>query len=411
MPNAIDQRLASLTHQQRIRTLARVDRLTRRVGLIYNRMGRDLLRLAAVPEADVVQQIDRTIDAAFENVYLTMLDGFESEFLDSYKGAADSMIKAVPWGWFRVVHPIIIEREEPVHDKLTKAQKRELIESTLFPPPDAATVEKNLNHAGPGGLVWDERLAYWHGPAREQIRTTLIAGMSDPGVGVNALRKALMPAVGNVRYKAQRIARTEGRRMAELGQQEAYAGVSELLDGMQIIATLDQFTRPHHVIRNGKVYRQQPDGKYQAADGEYLPDLPDEPNCRCYSSPLLKVPAEVENNPAVRAQFENAARNVIPDPAAYVRWWATAGEGERKLAVGARRMTVVSKRLASRGLVPEWEDFLDPTGKLMPIDKLKRQTWKAWDGRKSKVAEMIGKRELVLRQVAATGFDVAKAIK
>ncbi len=410
MPNAIDQRLASLTHQQRIRSLARVDRLTRRVGLIYNRMGRDLLRLASVPEADVVQQIDRTIDDAFKDVHLTMLDGFESEFLDSYKGAANSMIRAVPWGWFRLANPVVVEAEEPVIE-LTRAQKREIIESTLFPPPDGEAVERALNHAGPDGLVWDERLAYWNGPAREEIRTILISGMSDPGVGVASLRKALEPAVGNVRFKAQRIARTEGRRMAELGQQEAYAGVSELIDSMQIIATLDIHTRPAHVIRDGKTYKQQANGSYVAADGEFLPDLPDEPNCRCFASPILKVPKEIENDPAVAAQFENAARNVIPDPAAYVLWWATADDKARKQAVGARRLSIVTKRLASRGMVPEWEDFLDPDGNLVSIDRLKRQTWKAWDGRKAKVREVIGQRELLLRQIAAAGFDVSKIIK
>ena len=54
MPSAIDQRLASLLHQARIRALSRVDRLTRQVGDAYSRMGRELLRAAAVPEPESV---------------------------------------------------------------------------------------------------------------------------------------------------------------------------------------------------------------------------------------------------------------------------------------------------------------------------------------------------------------------
>ncbi len=679
MPNAIDQRLASLLHQRRIRALTRIDRLTNHVGRIYQQMGRDLLRLAAVPEANVAEGIDATIGVNYAQAHSTIAAGFRAEIRGSHHATADAMLRAVPWRWFRKVHPMVMEAEEPVFDDLSKADKAEFILGHVFPPPDAQAVEEMLDYAGPGGMAWDERLDHWEAGTRERIRTGLIGAISDPeGVGVPSIRKILEPLVGDIRYKAQRIARTEGRRVAELAQQHAYQQVAELLDGMQVIASLDQHTRAHHAARHGKKYDQQANGEYIAADGEGLPVLPDEPNCvlpgqtvsgifeaglraeysgqvfqfrtaadnvlrvtrnhpvlttdgwmpahrlregvnvvryvgdikrpievadheqheptmieqvfgafvnagastkspsasfnlhgdevrckgyidvvathgellfdaiasrnqlgsnkrfvggdmqafsvpggrpgsfdfdrivasspgfpgfgdltahsggvglqtlplqslsigpaanlharlaeqlreglpvdatvtrdllqgfpgevsldqiaevrqyhwsghvydlqtaigwywcngiiihncRCYASPLLAVPAEVENDPIVRAQFENVHKDVIPDPGSYNQWWAFASDAEKRRSVGGRRYSIVAKRLASQGRVPEWEDFLDPTGKLMPVQKLKRQTWKAWQNRRGKVAEMVAERERVMRQVAATGFDL-----
>jgi len=406
MPSAIDQRLASLLHQARIRALSRVDRLTRQVGDAYSRMGRELLRAAAVPEPESVVRIDEIVDSAFAGAHKLIRDGFRSEVEASNRAAVRSMIRAIPYRWFRALHPMVVEAEEPSHDHLSDEEKRALIEELVFPPPTPERVDELLDHTGAGGVGWEERLSHWEAPVREQIRKQLVVGIADvEAIGITALRRSLEPIVGGVRYKAQRIARTEGRRMAELGQMEAYAQAAELIDAMQIIATLDTHTRAHHAARHGKTFAQQPNGSYLSTDGEFLPDLPDEPNCRCYASPILKMPVEIENDPTVRTQFENASRELIADPSSYNQWWATATEKEKRRSVGGRRYSVVAKRLASQGRQPEWEDFLDPTGKLMPMDRLKRQTWQAWANRRERVRAMIDHREQIMRQVAATGFD------
>jgi len=676
MPNAIEQRLAALLDQRRLKTLARVDRLTRRVGAIYDRMGRQLLRLSSVPEADTGRRNDPATAQAFNTVHELLYGAFTSEIEEGHRTAVGAMLQAIPWRWFRVIHPMVIEAEEPVIDGLTKEQKREIIEKLLFPPPDADTVARYLDQAGPDGQNWDDRLRHWEEPTQDHIRSQLIQGMS-ADEGVPKLRRRLLPIVGDIRYKAQRIARTEGRRMAEIGQDDAWNEASDLIDGFQVLAAFSH-TRPEHAARHGTIYRQKADGSYVADNGDLLPILPDAPNCvlpgqevsgafsaglraryegqaielrtasdavvrvtgnhpiltaygwvpahqlrkgfklvrhepsvkrprmvadyenhepalieqvfsalsdtgtiaessagrfnfhgdeqrcqgnidvvaidrellvdgvppgyqfgrnpcfqrrdmqffgvsggrscsldsigvgtafaclpggresllnhgavaldvapthqlrigptadlhallsesaseryastpltfgellyrgtgevlldqvveirefqwsghvydlqtdwgwyacngiivhncLCYKSPILKMPKELENDPYVKAQFQNANKATIPDPGSYRQWWATADEAERRRGVGGRRYNLVAKRLASQGRMPEWEDFLTADGKLMPIDKLKRQTWKAWDGRRAKVAELIAHREQVMRQVTATGFEM-----
>lgn len=411
MPKAIDQRLASLIGQEEIKTAIRVERLTRKIGVRYNRMGRDLLRLVAVPDDDTDREIDRIMGAAFQDVSDMTLKDFTAEIHASYAGAAKAIVKVMPWGWFRAIDPMVMEAEEPAVP-MSKGDKREWIVGHIFPDPTPEKVNELLGHVGPDGQGWADRLDHWNSVARNDIRKALVSTFSDPDtIGIVGARKLLEPVVGNVRYKAQRIARTEGRRMGELANQEAYADVAELIDSMQMIAVIDAHTRPAHIARNGRIYKQREDGRYVAASGEVLPDLPDAPNCRCHSSPILKVPAEIEADSVVRLQLANAAKAVIPDPAAYVQWWVSASTAEKRLAVGARRFSVASKRLEDRGLSPEpdWMDFLDPDGSLVSVQRLKRQTWKAWDGRKAKVSQMISDREQAVKQAISAGGDMPQA--
>ena len=207
-------------------------------------------------------------------------------------------------------------------------------------------------------------------------------------------------------YKAQRIARTEGRRVAEQGGMEAYQGMGDMLEGMQILAVMDQATRPEHAARNGKIYRPLPDGRpgeFYDEHGIPLPELPDAPNCRCTSIPVLKPPKEFDEDPRVKAQFMDAQRQNIPDPAAYTEWWAGTEEKNRREAVGTRRYQIVDDRLPV-GQRPEWVDFIDENGRLLGIKELKAEKAADREDRQALVRMVLAEREQLYREVAGKGF-------
>ncbi len=111
-------------------------------------------------------------------------------------------------------------------------------------------------------LITDKKLAF------EEI----VRGYSE-GEGIAKIRKRLEPVVGGIKASAQRIARTEGMRVAEAMQRSTWSNLGDMMVGAQVIAVLDERTRPEHATRNGRIYYRQPAiGQRSMAE---LPDLPD----------------------------------------------------------------------------------------------------------------------------------------
>jgi len=132
-----------------------------------------------------------------------------------------------------------------------------------------------------------------------------------------------------------------------------------------------------------------------------LPVLPDEPNCRCYDTPVLHPPEEFENDPALRAEFQNAAGNAIPDPQVYSQWFDRADVGRRKMAVGAKRYDAVRKKL---GRTPGFTDFIGTDGAVLPIDHLRRETVRDRELRLSAVSQQMLHRQALLTKASRFGF-------
>ncbi|NCC94795.1 MAG: hypothetical protein EOM10_16270 [Opitutae bacterium] len=300
--------------------------------------------------------------------------------------------------------PIAADYEyEPIAQRtISREEAMELIRKLAFKALTPDQVEAYLA-GGSGGIAWDERLQYWDSQARDRLLSELVQGVS-AGEAVADIRKRLEPITDGIRYKAQRIARTEARRVAERSQMDAYAEMGDMISGMQVIASLDQWTRPEHAARHGKVYRRQKDGGFVADDGEVMPELPDKPNCRCYPSPLLAPPEEFLADPALKAEFANAQADVIPDPAAYTQWFSAASEKERTLAVGVRRYRAMERRLSGTGQRPEWPDFLDAEGRLVSPATITRETPAASAERKQAATDAITRREQLYQQAAASGM-------
>lgn len=426
MPNAIDQRLASRLAQQKIKLLAQSERAAVNVGRVYDALLRDLLALATgdgVTDSlarDAREAAERASVAARETLRQDLVASVQA----SRKATIATLLDTVPLRWFRAIAPELAVlplpeglQERAVDDpefgasydfepiaqrRLTREQAMALIRELAFPPLSPEAVEAYLD-GGPGGISWDERLRYWDSQARDQMLSQLTQGVS-AGESVVELRKRLQPITDGVRWKAQRVARTEARRVAERSQVDTYAEMGDMIEAMQVIASLDQWTRPAHAARHGKTYRRQADGGFVADDGEVLPDLPDAPNCRCYASPILATPAEFLKDPVLRADFSNAQAEVIPDPAAYVQWFDRAPEKERALAVGVRRYRAVERKLSGTGQRPEWPDFIDQDGKLLTPQKIVAETADKTAERKQAVEATIARREQMYQDAAAKGM-------
>lgn len=308
----------------------------------------------------------------------------------------------------------LTEAEEPAEPAPSEDELRKLYQELIFPPPDRATIDRII-FAPSGNRTWQDRVASLTRLAQpEQLASILAAGMAQ-GKSQREIANDLLPAVNGVRSSARRIARTESLRVAHSLQQQAHEQLGDLVEAYVVHAQLDQWTRPWHAARNGTVYYKEPKagqkGPFQmpnppeeAADpSERPPNTPFvAPNCRCWLSPMLVPPPEIKDDPAKLAVFETNKDKVIPDPAVYSDWWQTAGEKQKKIAVGVKRYAAVKDQV---GEDVRWEHFLDAdTGDLVPLARLKAESDVARTERVAKARALIAERAALIRQTATFGF-------
>lgn len=432
MPNIINQRLAARYHQNQVAAMQRLDRFALWIGRRHSGMLRQLTGLAAedLPAGLAAMEAQRIWGASHQAMRTAIWDTLQAEIDYAHKTTVHAILRTVPMIWFAKLHPALawlttagrrrtaedvtpgpIEYDyayEPIvpwktDPQTTREQAREIIESTLFPPPTEEQARQWLM-TPTNGMTWDQRFDRYSSQDQQSILSELTTGIST-GENVAGLRRRLMPLVNNETYRAQRIARTEGRRVSELAQQQIIQECGDLIAAQQIIAVMDQFTRPEHAIRNGKVYHRQADGTFVADDGQFLPDLPDEINCRCMSVPILEAPEEFLNDPALRKEFVTATADAIPDPAAYSEWFARADTTARLHAVGVRRYAEMQRRL---GREPEWIDFVDENGKLLKPSQIRNEGEADRQARRERVAAVMAEREQLYREVYGRGMFLPK---
>lgn len=397
-----------------------------RVGRLYARMAGDLAvaaaRLGMAGLGRLGDEIDLALDAASQVIGAEL----EAAGLRGWRMAAAAIAAAMPREWMGIFLGLAAAKAVPesireadgkpwsIDDLLAavrdwqsgsgsvdRDEAMRIIQELLLPAPSAEDVRRWLTEAPPGGKAWDERLARWESPARGAILAELTTGLSS-GENVDQLRKRIRPFADGVAWKAQRIARTEANRAAERANMATIDGLGDLVDGVQIVAVMDEWTRPEHAARNGRVYRKGRDGRYRNEGGSPLPDLPDAPNCRCMTIPVMSLPPGFEKDPVLRAAFKTAAGEMIPDPASYVDWWRQASDKERMRAVGAKRFQAVRDRLGGRA--PEWTDFIDTEGRLLPIGEVRGETEAERIDRTKRVAAMLDQRRVQYREIASRGF-------
>jgi SPP1 gp7 family putative phage head morphogenesis protein len=355
MPSLIDNRIHAAIEAKQHETLLRVEGTADKAAAIASRAGRDALQL--VLDGSVIHRNQREAAAVLKGIFPAISAILDQQFRRLHYWSYDETVrifaKQIPRRWFRRAVPAAVTvgetdglpipgmdiwadtfTEPVVGKRLSDADWTDFLKQHLFPPPSREQVDRAV-YANVAGMNWQQRLGdLSHKVAdMDRLAGTLATGASS-GMGQAELKRQIQPIVQNISSSASRIARTEGLRIATSAQREQYADLGDMLAGVQIVATLDENTRPAHAARNGRIYWMD---KRKKPSIDELPMLPDEPNCRCYDTPVLHPPEEFKNDPQLQADFQNAAGNAIPDPQVYSQWFDQADVGRRKMAVGAKR--------------------------------------------------------------------------
>jgi len=219
------------------------------------------------------------------------------------------------------------------------------------------------------------------------------------------LDKAIRKYVGNVRYKARRIARTEGVRISQDALERTWEQVPDLFTGYLWNSALLPQTRVDHAGRDGTRYIRKGDGNYVAENGNYagevFPGIPLGPNCLCWTEPiLLDEPSGIDygtyNQAQARARGEIEAQSKeekgekVPDK--------TRKAAKKKVAPKPKK----EEPKAVQSLVPKPPEELD-TKLLRDIERLKAQ-----GGTSKKAVDGLNRR---LKQLGVTSSKQRAAIR
>lgn len=440
----ISARLAAKSHQLQIVRIQAADAIgwmiQREMAEQVGRMTRLVERsakLTAPWDAKRIAWLKTQLEEGFAEMMADAEDSYNQALRDfaveSYDWACKLLLRSVPRWYFRSVLPtavigeatvpnpqivpkkIIISKKvfdkyvapalevdsyvEPVSDgePMSDADWEAFAQEVIFPPLTLSQIE-TMVESDQWRKTFPGNKSKFNDPA---FRDRLVEGIAG-GKNVDELTKSIRDLEDGVYWKARRTARTESLRVSEAAQRETWDDLGEMMAGAQILAVLDQNTRSEHAQRNGQIYAREPAAGELPLDE--LPGLPDEPNCRCWTVPVMVPPDEVASDPALNAIFENSGGANIPDPAAYDKWFDQADEGARKLAVGAVRYNDVAGMLNGVRR-PEWTDFIDPqTGSLMGRNDLKRESDADREDRKRAAHEVLRQREAMVREIAAKGY-------
>lgn len=201
---------------------------------------------------------------------------------------------------------------------------------------------------------YGERLRRW---ANTLTRADKVARILAQGIAnelsPNEIAASVAPYVKNYVDAAKRIVKTESARIHNEVLENTFLQYDDLIVGYQIIAVLDARTRPHHATRHGKIFYT-----YKAPYASDRPTLPDEPNCRCTYTVLLRDGVRGHGIPA-------------PSTRLYSTWFDRQSIATKQKIVGKARWNAVREKISN----PSWNDFINPsTGRLIKTDTLERKS-------------------------------------
>ena len=181
--------------------------------------------------------------------------------------------------------------------ELTAEQTRAVIRELEFGSPTAAELNAILEDTyWPDGLDAMSRIKTVITPDLAELRDNIGKYLStnvDVEAAWQTLSGEIEHLVGNVRFKAVRIARTETARVSEDMLRQSWKEADEFIVGIKTFTANDSKVRgankqvPHKKWEKKEFFRTSAAGGYVARDGEPLPRFPAGPNCRCWSSPML----------------------------------------------------------------------------------------------------------------------------
>lgn len=402
--------LTARFHQRQVAVVRDSIALGREIRRLVASLARQATEAASSVRGFNLRDLNNRLDVVVSRVLVNMRDKLAEFGKRSFESAVRAILKTMP----RDVLVAIVqprqqqEAEEPIEvrgrwelEGLPRDELEAAVQRMLFDPPSREEIDSWLRTSIPGGKSWDERLKAWVEQTRAAFLTQITQGLA-AGETPDQIEKRLRPFADGLAYKSERIARTEACRVAERANLAMCDDIGDMIAGQQIFAVMDEWTRPHHAARHGRTYWKKPDGTYRDDQGNLLPELPDEPNCRCMTIPVLNMQDIVAETPTLAAGVYTAMAAIPKTPigVGYEDWWKTASEKERMTAVGVNRYRTVKKLL---GRDPEWVELIDAEGKLLPVEVLERETQEERMKRVEAVKAQILQQELAHLGLTRTG--------
>ena len=304
--NLVNEKLAAELHLRQIEAIIRLEALTEKMLAEFR------YPAEATIEATLVGKMEpRIFRLLWQSAVHRVIEHLREDWAEFAYWSHDSLIeayaKAIPASYYRAIRPefTIYGLEDEQTDKILPKRisigeliadlftepiasvKRKfsslgewvkVLKELVFPPPSRLDVDILIDTPGPDGKDWQDRLLILSRkvPDADALASQLAYGYSQ-GENQQQLKTRIKPFVSNLEASTKRIVRTEGLRIAEQIQRNSWKHFGEMLIGAQIVAVLDNRTRPEHALRNGMVYYRQPEGDQLSM--VQLPILPDEPNC------------------------------------------------------------------------------------------------------------------------------------
>ena len=398
--------LAAKIGTSQAKALIRVDDLGDAVDAKVVKVWRKILRLihADPMPRDFLHQLYALLSSVVGTAQAALSTGLVKQAQQVHEDVTAEVFSQLPPG-----HKIMLAQmasPPQLTEAKATAEQAEQMKSMIFPPQTEAAA-RSIVHRSTAGVGWEARLAQQTTLAPPGQLASLITTWRASGQTPKMMEDAMMPLVNGVRSTARRVARTEGQRVASQTRLASYEALGDLVIGYQIHATMDSHTRPHHAARNGQTYFKDPKpGQLSSTDMPIPPQESDGSvahNCRCWITPIVDVQPQIEDDPAAKKLFTDAEANLVPDPASYADWFATASPGERRKAAGSRRLAVAQDRLPPDQTV-SWVDILKLNGELLTAEELFRESEEARLKRVSDVNDLIDRRRELARKIAQFGY-------
>lgn len=207
----------------------------------------------------------------------------------------------------------------------------------------------------------------------EAVAAQIGIGIS-AGKGPREIAREIRPLIGGYKAGAERIARTESLRVANMTRQESFKQFDRVMAGQRLIETLDERTRPHHQARHGTIFvKDEFLGAFPGSKPlDQAPTLPDEPNCRGTYTMVLKPRDGLLDVIEPRHPIASSIDGPVKDPGTYSKWFDKQNETRKARIAKRGRWRVTKEKL---GRQPKWKELINPEdGRLIRMKRLAGET-------------------------------------
>lgn len=231
-----------------------------------------------------------------------------------------------------VDHELSLDEEDTLHESHVELIEQEINVNVSFSTPPVAQAAQLL--ASPlGGAAFGQSFADLTASVLRSLRNTLVSGLAR-GLGVSSIAQNVQRVLGNKKWEAERIVRSEYVRVGNQAALLTYQQNARLLAGVRWISTLDRSTCLRCAALDGKVWKDPNKAK--------IPVVDTHASCRCTLSPVVKSSKELgltRVGPSTRASVNGQ----VPATTTYPEWFARQPATFQREVLGPTRYALYSQ--------------------------------------------------------------------